>query len=96
MAGILLLGRRVGKYRNGVPHVIPGHSMVLDFLGGMILWLGWFGFNPGNTIGISGGAAKLVTHIVVTTNLSCASRLLATTVVARGSAGKTRLRHVRQ
>ncbi|MCH7751988.1 MAG: ammonium transporter, partial [Planctomycetes bacterium] len=88
LAGILMLGPRLGKYRDGKPRAIPGHSMALAFLGGMILWLGWFGFNPGSTMGISGEAAKAVSHIVVTTNLSCAAGLLAATLVAWGMLGK--------
>ncbi len=82
LAGILLLGPRIGKYRQGRVHPIPGHSMALAFLGGMILWLGWFGFNPGSTMGISGEGALAVSHIVVTTNLSCAAGLLAATLTA--------------
>ena len=88
LAGILVLGPRIGKYRDGKSRAIPGHSMALAFLGGMILWLGWFGFNPGSTMGISGEAAKAVAHIVVTTNLSCAAGLLAATLVAWGMLGK--------
>ena len=83
LAGIILLGPRLGKYRDdGSVSPIPGHSMALAFLGGMILWLGWFGFNPGSTMGISGSGAKAVAHIVVTTNLSCAAGLLTATIVS--------------
>ena len=82
LMGILLLGPRIGKYVQGKPRALPGHSMALAFLGGMILWLGWFGFNPGSTMAMSGGAAELVAHIVVTTNLACAAGLLAATIVA--------------
>ena len=83
LAGIILLGPRLGKYRDdGSVSPIPGHSMALAFLGGMILWLGWFGFNPGSTMGISGETAKSVAHIVVTTNLSCAAGLLTATIVS--------------
>ena len=82
LAGILLLGPRIGKYRQGRTHPIPGHSMALAFLGGMILWLGWFGFNPGSTMGISGEGALAVSHIVVTTNIACAAGLLAATLTA--------------
>ena len=88
LAGIILLGPRVGKYKAGRVHPIPGHSMALAFLGGMILWLGWFGFNPGSTMGMSGEAALLVSHIVVTTNMSCAAGLLAATVTAWVVLGK--------
>ncbi|MFN4259487.1 MAG: ammonium transporter [Gemmataceae bacterium] len=89
LAGILLLGPRLGKYRpSGGVQPIPGHSMALAFLGGMILWLGWFGFNPGSTMGITGDNVSLVGHIVVTTNLACAAGLLSATVIAWGILGK--------
>ncbi|MDA1051561.1 MAG: ammonium transporter [Planctomycetota bacterium] len=82
LAGILVLGPRIGKYRNGKPQAIPGHSMALAFLGGMILWLGWFGFNPGSTMAISGENALSVAHIVVTTNMACAGGLVTATLTA--------------
>ena len=83
LAAILLLGPRIGKYRkNGDVAPIPGHSMPLVFLGGMILWLGWFGFNPGSTMGIVGDNSSLVSHIVLTTNLSCAAGLIVATLVS--------------
>ncbi|MCH8047246.1 MAG: ammonium transporter [Planctomycetes bacterium] len=89
LAGIILLGSRIGKYRDGKPRAIPGHSMALAFLGGLILWLGWFGFNPGSTMAIAGadGAAS-VAHIVITTNLSCAGGLLSATILAWVMLGK--------
>jgi Amt family ammonium transporter len=86
LAGILLLGPRKGKYRaDGSMQPIPGHSMALVFLGGLILWLGWFGFNPGSTmaadpIGIS--------HVAMTTNLACCAAILSSTVVAWLMLGK--------
>ena len=80
LAGIILLGPRLGKYNpSGAVQPIPGHSMALAFLGGLILWLGWFGFNPGSTMAADPGA---IAHIVVTTNLACTAGLLAATVVA--------------
>ncbi len=82
LAGIILLGPRIGKYRDGKPQAIPGHSMALVFIGGMILWLGWFGFNPGSTMGIVGENTRSVANIVVTTNMACAAGLVAATVVA--------------
>lgn len=70
LAALLLLGPRVGKYgRDGKPRAIPGHSMPLVGLGVLILWLGWFGFNPGSTL----AASDLVAHIAMTTNLAAAS-----------------------
>ena len=55
LAVLLLLGPRIGKYGpDGKPRAIPGHSMPLVGLGVLILWLGWFGFNPGSTLGAMG------------------------------------------
>src|ERR671938_1042967 len=55
-AALLLLGPRQGKYgRDGKPNVIPGHNMPLVGLAVLILWFGWFGFNPGSTLGAVGG-----------------------------------------
>ena len=55
LAALLLLGPRIGKYGpDGKPRAIPGHSMPLVGLGVLILWLGWFGFNPGSTLGAIG------------------------------------------
>ena len=52
LAALLLLGARKGKYGNdGKPRAIPGHSMPLVGLGVLILWIGWFGFNAGSTLG---------------------------------------------
>jgi ammonium transporter, Amt family len=51
LAALLLLGPRQGKYGpDKRPNVIPGHSMPLVGLGVLILWFGWFGFNPGSTL----------------------------------------------
>ena len=88
LAGILLLGPRNGKFRDGRVHPIPGHNMALAFIGGLILWLGWFGFNPGSTMGISGEGAFSVSHIVITTNLACAAGILTATITAWMMLGK--------
>src|SRR4051794_36087874 len=56
LAALLLLGPRRGKYdRDGKARAIPGHNMPLFGLGVLILWLGWFGFNPGSTLGALDG-----------------------------------------
>lgn len=49
LAGALVVGPRTGKYIDGKPQLIKGHSMPLAALGVFILWLGWFGFNAGST-----------------------------------------------
>ena len=71
LAALLLLGPRIGKYGpDGKPRAIPGHSMPLVGLGVLILWLGWFGFNPGSTLGAIGNRFA---EIVLVTNLAAAA-----------------------
>src|SRR5438309_177019 len=74
-AGLLLLGPRIGKYeRPRKPNAIPGHNMPLAMLGVLILWFGWFGFNPGSTL----NATNLhFADVVVTTNLAAAAGAVA-------------------
>jgi ammonium transporter, Amt family len=80
LAGILLLGPRIGKYKaDGSVNPIPGHSMTSATLGCLILWLGWFGFNPGSTMAADPGA---ISHILTTTNLAGAMGLLTATATA--------------
>jgi len=68
-----LIGPRIGKYTNGKSNAIVGHNMLFGALGVFILWLGWFGFNPGSELAISGGSANNVAGIVITTNLAAAA-----------------------
>src|SRR4051795_12140128 len=76
-AALLLLGPRRGKYGpDGKPRAIPGHSMPLVGLGVMILWLGWFGFNPGSTLAAIGNRFA---EVVLVTNLAAAAGVLAAT-----------------
>jgi Amt family ammonium transporter len=71
LAGAIVLGPRIGKYtKEGKPVAIPGHNIPLAALGVFILWLGWFGFNPGSTTAIGGGSFAI---IAVTTNLAAAA-----------------------
>jgi Amt family ammonium transporter len=73
-AALLLLGPRKGKYgSDGKPRAIPGHNMPLFGLGVLILWLGWFGFNPGSTLNVQDGR---FTEIVIVTNLAAACGVL--------------------
>jgi len=86
LAGILVLGPRLGKYKSdGTVKPIPGHSMALVFLGGLILWLGWFGFNPGSTMAVDPG---FISHVAMTTNLACCAAILSSTVLAWLMIGK--------
>lgn len=70
LAGILVLGPRVGKYIDGKINPIPGHSMPLAVLGVFILWLGWFGFNGGSVLSADPGLTSLV---LVTTSLAASA-----------------------
>jgi Amt family ammonium transporter len=81
LAGVLLLGSRLGKYRaDGSVNPIFGHNMPLVTLGGLILWFGWFGFNPGSTMAVGDGSA--IAHIAVTTNTSAAMAILSSTIMS--------------
>ncbi len=80
LAGILVLGARNGKYKDGKVHPIPGHSMTSAALGVFILWIGWFGFNPGSTMAAMNGTA--IAHVLVNTNLAAATGSLGALLVA--------------
>jgi Amt family ammonium transporter len=75
LAALLHLGPRIGKYGpDGKPRAIPGHSMPLVGLGVLILWLGWFGFNPGSTLGAIGNRFA---EVALVTNLAAAAGVVA-------------------
>ncbi|GAC1440038.1 MAG: ammonium transporter [Solirubrobacteraceae bacterium] len=81
LAALLLLGPRKGKYGpDGKPRAIPGHNMPLFGLGVLILWLGWFGFNPGSALNAADGRFP---EILFITNLAGASGVLAAVITAR-------------
>ncbi len=79
LAGVLVLGPRIGKFKSGKSYPIPGHSMPLATLGAFILWLGWFGFNPGSTMAADPSA---LAHIALTTNSAAAAGILSSTLAA--------------
>ena len=94
LAALLLLGPRIGKYGpDGKPRAIPGHSMPLVGLGVLILWLGWFGFNPGSTLGAIGNRFA---EVALVTNLAAAAGVLAAVVDDVRDAEDDRHRHGRQ
>jgi Amt family ammonium transporter len=71
LAGAMVLGPRLGKYnRDGTSNAIPGHSLVLGLAGALILGFGWFGFNPGSTLGASGNGALRIGIIATSTMLA--------------------------
>lgn len=87
LAGALILGPRIGKYgKDGKPKAIPGHNMSLAVIGLFVLWLGWFGFNPGSTMSFQNPSD--VMHILLTTNTSAIAAVLTSTVTSWIAIGK--------
>jgi Amt family ammonium transporter len=81
LMGAAFLGPRIGKYNeDGSPNALPAHNMSIATLGCLILWLGWFGFNPGSTMGVGDGSA--IAHIALTTNTAAAFGGIAATATA--------------
>jgi len=80
LIGALALGPRRGKYgKDGKSRAIPGHNLALAALGVFILWLGWFGFNPGSQLAASGEVNRIaISHVFLTTNLAAAAGGVAT------------------
>ena len=88
LVGAILVGPRLGKYTNGKSNAIPGHNLVLGALGVLILWLGWFGFNAGSELAISGDSANAVAGILITTNLAAAAGAITAMTVTWISYGR--------
>lgn len=84
LMGAAILGPRIGKYTNGQLSALPGHNMSIATLGCLILWIGWFGFNPGSQL----AADSAVPYIAVTTNLAAAAGGIAATITAWLVSGK--------
>ncbi|MEO8036738.1 MAG: ammonium transporter [Acidobacteriota bacterium] len=92
LAGALLLGPRLGKFGpDGKPNAIPGHNMAYTTLGVLILWFGWFGFNPGSTLtvghgnaadGFVGGGVGFFSYVALNTNLAAAAGVLGAVVTS--------------
>lgn len=78
LTGAFILGPRIGKYsKDGRAQAIPGHNMTAATIGCLVLWFGWFGFNPGSTMAADVNA---LTEIAVTTNMAAAAATLTATV----------------
>jgi Amt family ammonium transporter len=84
LAGALLLGPRIGKFgTDGRANPIPGHNIPYAVLGTIILWFGWFGFNPGSTLSVhSGDRVGYFAYVAITTNLAAAAGALGGIVTA--------------
>lgn len=85
LAGVIILGPRIGKFSNGQIKSIPGHNLSLATVGTFVLWFGWFGFNPGSTMAADPGA---ISHVAVTTNLAAAAAIMSATLMSYLLLGK--------
>jgi ammonium transporter, Amt family len=86
LSGVLFLGPRLDKYRDGEIFPIPGANLPLSALGTLILWFGWFGFNGGTVFMASNGwieKANAMAMVIVNTNLAGAAGAIAALAIAR-------------
>ena len=84
LVGAMLLGPRIGKFKDGKPQAMPGHNMSIATLGALILWIGWYGFNPGSQLAMD----QWVPYVAVTTTLAAAGGAIGATVVSTMTSGK--------
>jgi len=83
LTGAIILGPRLGKYGpGGKVNAIPGHNMMAAFIGCLVLWFGWFGFNPGSTFSIAADGGSMAALVAVNTNLSAALATITSTITA--------------
>ena len=86
LAGVLLLGPRIGKYdASGRPQAIPGHSMPLATIGVFLLWFGWFGFNGGSVFSADPNG---VSYVLVTTSLGACTGTVCAMLMSQFLLGK--------
>ena len=84
LVGAFLLGPRIGKYVNGKVQAMPGHNMAIATLGALILWIGWYGFNPGSQLAMD----QWVPYVAVTTTLAAAGGAIGATAITTLKDGK--------
>ncbi len=84
LVGAMLLGPRIGKYADGKPQAMPGHNMAIATLGALVLWIGWYGFNPGSQLAMD----QWVPYVAVTTTLAAAAGAIGATIVSTLTSGK--------
>ncbi len=84
LAGCLILGPRIGKYKDGKVHPMPGSNLALATLGTFILWLGWFGFNGGSQLAMGTvGDVTDVSRIFANTNMAAAAGAVAALIMTQ-------------
>jgi ammonium transporter, Amt family len=84
LCGAVIVGPRIGRFDSeGTVVPIPGHSATLCTLGTFMLWFGWYGFNPGSTLGLTGGLRETASRAAVNTTLSAGSAGCTTLIVLK-------------
>ncbi|MEO0945932.1 MAG: ammonium transporter [Pseudomonadota bacterium] len=92
LAGAIILGPRLGKYKDGKVNPMPGSNLALATLGTFILWLGWFGFNGGSQLAAGTvGDITDVSRIFANTNMAAASGAVAALILTQIMYGKVDL-----
>jgi len=84
LVGAMMLGPRIGKFVSGKPQAIPGHNLAIATLGCLILWIGWYGFNPGSVLVMN----ETVPYVAVTTTLGAAGGAISGTLLSQIRGGK--------
>jgi Amt family ammonium transporter len=77
LVGAMLLGPRIGKFVDGKAQAMPGHNMAIATLGALILWIGWYGFNPGSELAMD----QYVGYVIVNTMLSAIGGIIGVTLI---------------
>lgn len=89
LAGAWVLGARLGKYnKDGSANAMPGHNLNMAAIGTFILAFGWFGFNPGSTLGASGSGNLRIGEVAVVTMLAGAAGSVAAMAYAKATVKK--------
>jgi ammonium transporter, Amt family len=92
LMGAVFVGARRGKFNpDGTVNALPGHSLPLGFLGVLILWVGWYGFNAGSTLGLSDGLALTAARVATTTTLAAGAGAATAMFVSWLRSGKSDL-----
>ncbi|MEB3264525.1 MAG: ammonium transporter [Synechococcus sp.] len=84
LVGAIILGPRLGKFVGGKPQALPGHNLAIATLGCLILWIGWYGFNPGSVLAMN----ETVPYVAVTTTLGAAGGAISGTLLSAIRGGK--------
>jgi Amt family ammonium transporter len=92
LAGAIVLGPRIGKYKDGKVNPMPGSNLALATLGTFILWLGWFGFNGGSQLAMGTvGDVSDVSRIFANTNMAAAAGAVTALILTQVMYGKADL-----